>query len=196
MVTALASRWPLDDDLTDVRDQLVTAYATDRGYHDTRHLAEVLDRIDELASAGEEFGERAVRLAAWFHDAVYDGEAGAEERSAHWALSALAGRPEADEVARLVRLTEHHRPAADDANGSVLSDSDLAILAAAPQRYAEYVADVRREYAHVPDDLFAAGRSAVLRDLLAKPTLFHTAHAREHWEPAARANVEAELAQV
>ena len=32
-----------------VRDQLLAAYATDRGYHDTRHLAEVLDRIDELA---------------------------------------------------------------------------------------------------------------------------------------------------
>jgi predicted metal-dependent HD superfamily phosphohydrolase len=59
--------------------------------------------------------------------------------------------------------------------------------------YAEYVADVRGEYAHVPDVLFATGRAAVLRDLLAKPTLFHTAHARAHWEPAARANVEAEL---
>ena len=92
-----------------------------------------------------------------------------------------------------MRLTEHHRPADDDANGCVLSDADLAILAAAPERYAEYAADVRREYAHVPDDLFRAGRAAVLRDLLAKPSLFHTAHAREHWEAAARANVEAEL---
>ena len=53
---------------------------------------------------------------------------------------------------------------------------------------------MRREYAHVPDDLFRPGRAAVLRDLLAKPSLFHTAHAREHWEARARANVEAELA--
>jgi predicted metal-dependent HD superfamily phosphohydrolase len=36
----------------------------------------------------------------------------------------------------------------------------------------------------------------VLRDLLAKPTLFHTAHARAHWESAARANVEAEIASL
>ena len=185
--------WPLGDSLVEVRDALLTAYATDLGYHDTRHLDEVLARIDQLAAAGEAFDALAVRLAAWFHDGVYDGRPGAEERSAKWALDALRGRPEAAEVARLVRLTEHHRPQPDDANGCVLSDADLAILAAEPERYAEYVADVRREYAHVPDDVFAAGRAAVLRDLLAKPSLFHTAHARGEWETLARANVEREL---
>ena len=35
---------------------------------------------------------------------------------------------------------------------------------------------------------------AVVRDLLAKPTLFHTAYARAHWEAPARANVTRELA--
>ncbi len=188
--------WPLGEDLTDVRDALLAAYATGRGYHDTRHLAEVLDRVDELRAAGERFDVLAVQLAAWFHDAVYDGQDGAEERSAQWALDALRGRPDADEVARLVRLTEHHRPADDDAEGCVLSDADLAILAASPERYAEYAADVRREYAHVPDDLFRAGRAAVLGDLLAKPSLFHTRHARDHWEPRARANVATELADL
>jgi predicted metal-dependent HD superfamily phosphohydrolase len=54
-VTGLDSRWPLGDDLTDVRDELVAAYATGRGYHDTRHLAEVLDRLEELHEAGEDF---------------------------------------------------------------------------------------------------------------------------------------------
>ncbi len=153
----------------------------------------MLDRIDELVDAGAPGDELPVRLAAWFHDAVYDGQPGAEERSAVWALRALAGRPEADEVARLVRLTEDHRPDEDDANGCVLSDADLAILAATPERYAEYVSDVRHEYAGVPDDLFRQGRAAVLRDLLAKEHLFHTTYARDHWEARARANVEAEL---
>lgn len=192
-MTVLRDRWPLGADLTHVRDELVTAYASGRGYHDTRHLAEVLDRVEELHTAGEAFDREAVLLAAWFHDGVYDGQPGAEERSAEWALAALGGHADAHEVARLVRLTEHHRPTETDANGCVLSDADLAILAAPSVRYGEYVADVRREYGHVPDELFAAGRAAVLRDLLAKPTLFHTTHARAHWESAARANVEAEL---
>jgi predicted metal-dependent HD superfamily phosphohydrolase len=189
----LADRWPLGEDLTSVRDELLAAYGTGRGYHDLRHLTEVLDRIDELSAAGETFDRDVVALAAWFHDGVYDGHDGAEERSAQWTERALAGRPEAAEVARLVRLTETHRPADSDANGCVLSDADLAILAAPAARYAEYVADVRREYVHVPDELFREGRAAILRDLLAKPALFHTAPARKHWEPAARANVEAEL---
>jgi len=192
-VTDLADRWPLGEDLAAVRDELLAAYDTGRGYHDLRHLTEVLDRLDELASAGEAFDGEVVALAAWFHDGVYDGHEGAEERSAQWAERALAGRPDVAEVARLVRITETHRPTDDDANGCVLSDADLAILAAPAARYAEYVADVRREYAPVPDDLFRQGRAAILRDLLAKPALFHNVYAREHWEPAARANVEAEL---
>ena len=42
--------------------------------------------------------------------------------------------------------------------------------------------------------MFAAGRADVLKGLAAKPQLFHTTYAREHWEAAARANLERELA--
>jgi len=182
--------WPLTG-RDDLRDELLAAYADPaRGYHDTLHLTEVLDRIAELADTTS-FDRDTVVLAAWFHDAVYDGQPGAEERSAQW-----AAREVGDEVARLVRMTEHHQPAEDDVEGCVLSDADLAILAAEPERYADYVATVRREYAHVPDDLFAAGRARILGDLLAKPTVFHTDHARTHWEARARANVEQELSEL
>jgi len=193
---SLAAWWPLTcrDAL---RRELEAAYADPaRGYHDTRHLAEVFARLDELAEVPHD--RDAVLLAAWFHDAVYDGRAGDEERSAEWAEAALTGEPTLPdqtvaEVARLVRMTERHDPAEDDANGGVLSDADLAILAAPKARYDEYVAEVRREYAHVDDADFDAGRSAILADLLGRPALFHTAHAREQWEPAARANLAREL---
>ena len=195
----LGDRWPLAG-CDGLRDELVSAYAAPtRGYHDTRHLTEVLDRLDELSAAGVAYDEVTVRLAAWFHDCVYDGQPWAEERSAVWAERALPGAGlEADavaEVARLVRLTETHRPADRDVAGCVLSDADLAILAAPEDRYAEFVAAVRREYSHVPDAAFREGRADILRDLLAKPHLFHTAYAREHWEEAARANVHRELSR-
>ena len=193
----LSDSWPLPDS-SEVRDAVVAAYADPaRGYHDTRHLTEVLQRLDELGAAGERYDATPVRLAAWFHDAVYDGERDAEERSAAWAEDALAGAAPADvvaEVARLVRLTETHTPADEDANGCALSDADLGILAAPRERYDEYVAAVRREYAHLDDAVFAKGRADVLRALAAKPQLFHTAYARERWEAAARANLERELA--
>jgi predicted metal-dependent HD superfamily phosphohydrolase len=190
------SRWPLPDSVA-VRDALAAAYADpSRGYHDTRHLTEVLDRLDELAANGATYDATPVLLAAWFHDAVYDGERDAEERSAVWAedaLAAAAPQPVVAEVARLVRLTETHTPEDGDANGCALSDADLGILAAPRARYDEYVSAVRREYAHLDDDVFSAGRAEVLRGLVAKPRLFHTAYARAQWETAARANVEREL---
>ena len=191
-----SDRWPLPD-CPRVRDELVAAYSDpSRGYHDTRHLSEVLDRLDELAGHGATYDATPVQLAAWFHDAVYDGERDAEERSAAWAevaLAPVAPAPVVAEVVRLVRLTETHSPDDADANGCALSDADLGILAAPRERYDEYVAAVRREYAHLPDDVFSAGRADVLRALTEKPQLFHTAYARERWEAAARANIEREL---
>jgi len=189
--------WPLPCS-RELGAQLVAAYThPERRYHDTRHLAEVLARVHELCAEGAPFDRMPVVLAAWFHDSVYDTRPHAERRSAAWAAEVLATLVEPDvveEVVRLVLLTERHRPARGDHNGGALCDADLAILAADPERYAEYAAAVREEYAEVPDDRFRSGRAAVLRDLLAKPHLFHTAHARAAWEPAARANVERELA--
>jgi predicted metal-dependent HD superfamily phosphohydrolase len=193
----LADRWPLPD-AEAVRDRLLEAYGdAARGYHDQQHLAEVLDRLDELAAAGETFERLPVVLAAWFHDAVYAGAPDDEERSARSAANELTavGMP-ADvvaEVVRLVLVTAEHRPEDDDRDGAALSDADLGILAAEPTRYADYVASVRREYAHVGDDDFRAGRRAVLTALDDKPALFHTTAARERWEDAARANLRREL---
>jgi predicted metal-dependent HD superfamily phosphohydrolase len=189
--------WPLPG-ARPLGAQLVASYAhPDRRYHDGRHLSEVLERIHELSANAVEFDRMAVLLAAWFHDSVYDAQPDAEKRSAAWAAEALptlVDQAVVDEVVRLVLMTEHHLPADGDTNGHALSDSDLAILAAPAERYAEYAAAIREEYAQVPDAEFAAGRSAILRDLLAKPHLFHTAYARSTWEDAARANVERELA--
>jgi predicted metal-dependent HD superfamily phosphohydrolase len=161
-----------------------------RGYHDLRHLAEVLSRLDDLG-VGDDL---EVVLAAWFHDAVYDGAPGAEERSAVLAATELEGLDvDIDEVVRLVRLTEGHDPQAGDDRGEALCDADLAILAAPPERYAEYAAGVRREYAEYSDAEFRAGRLSVLRDLAARERVFRTNYAREHWEPDARANLAAEI---
>jgi predicted metal-dependent HD superfamily phosphohydrolase len=192
--TAPSLPWPLPN-RPELRDRLVAAYSTGRGYHDLRHLAEVLQRLDELG-----FGaDVEVVLAAWFHDAVYDGDAGDEERSAQLAETELPGSVvdgrgvDVAEVARLVRLTAAHDPAPGDRRGEALSDADLAILAAPPERYREYAADVRRDFAHVSDADFRAGRRAVLDDLLSRAALFRTPYARAHWDQAARANLAAEI---
>ncbi len=191
--------WPdLLSDQPQIRERLVTAYDDPaRGYHDLRHLREVLEHLDELVPADHPDRD-AVVLAAWFHDAVYDAVGDNEERSARLADAVLTQAgvpiPLVEEVTRLVRLTAGHDPAADDLPGQLLCDADLAILAAGRERYDAYVAGVRQEYAEVPDADFRAGRKAVLEDLLAHDTLFHSDAARERWEEKARANVSAEVA--
>ncbi|GGZ95490.1 hypothetical protein ACFOOM_13575 [Streptomyces echinoruber] len=167
-----------------------------RRYHTLTHLAAVLDHIDVLEAYAAD--PDVVRLAAWFHDAVYLPERSEnEERSARLAERAL---PEAGvsaektaEVARLVRLTVTHDPADDDSNGQVLCDADLAILAAPPSAYAAYTAAVREEYHFVPSDVFREARADILRRLLDRPRLFRTPHGTRAWEATARYNLRAEL---
>ena len=170
-----------------------------RHYHTTSHLSVVLGVIDE--NAGHAVDPDAVRLAAWFHDAIYDGRPGSdEERSAQLAQALLprCGVPpeRVAETARLVRLTATHDPAPGDRDGEVLCDADLAILAAPPEAYAAYTAAVRAEYRHVPDEAFRQGRSRILARLLAMPRLYRTATAHDLWEERARANLTAELARL
>ncbi len=169
-----------------------------RHYHDVEHLAEILDAVALLEAHAQD--ATAVRLAAWFHDAVYQGRPGADED----ASAVLAERVLAElgvvartvtVVTRLVRLTTGHDPAPGDLDGAVLCDADLAVLASGRDRYARYAEAVRAEYAQVPAGAFRAGRLAVLRDLEASP-LFRTATARQRWESAARANLAAEIADV
>ncbi|GKQ36512.1 hypothetical protein [Streptomyces sp. A012304] len=167
-----------------------------RRYHTLTHLTAVLDHVDTLETYAAD--PDVVRLAAWFHDAVYlPDRSENEERSARLAERALpeAGLsgPRTAEVARLVRLTVTHDPDDDDRDGQLLCDADLAILAAPPSTYAAYTAAVREEYHFVPNDAFREGRADVLRRLLALPRLFRTPYGEREWEATARYNLRAEL---
>jgi predicted metal-dependent HD superfamily phosphohydrolase len=183
-----------------------------RHYHDREHLAAVLAAVDVLASASADHSAGgdaaddtagadldAVRLAAWFHDAVHGGHPGDdEEASAELAgttLSAL-GLPAGTvaEVERLVLLTATHDPDPGDTAGAVLCDADLAVLGGPSAAYAAYAAAVRAEYADVPDGAFRAGRAAVLERFLGRDPIYLTSAGRHRWETAARRNLSAELA--
>ncbi|MEV4787930.1 hypothetical protein AB0K53_21185 [Streptomyces tuirus] len=178
-------------------DALLTRWQEpQRRYHTVEHLTAVLDRVDELERYARD--PDVVRLAAWFHDAVYlPDRSENEERSARLAERALteAGVPDAKtaEVARLVRLTVTHDPADDDPDGQVLCDADLAVLASPPSAYAAYTTAVREEYHFVPSDAFREGRAAILRQLLDLPRLFRTPYGAAKWEATARYNLRSEM---
>ena len=160
-----------------------------RRYHDVRHLAQCLDALEQLGAAAP--AERPAVLAAWFHDAVHNGEPRSDEEAsallAQQRLTPLIGPDESAEVARLVRTTIAHDPEPGDRAAALLVDADLSVLGQLRGRYHVYLRDVREEYARYDDEDFRAGRLAVVSGLLARRPLFATATGRRLW--AARAEI-------
>jgi predicted metal-dependent HD superfamily phosphohydrolase len=172
-----------------VAQELVTRWSEPhRHYHNLTHLRETLEEIDDPVT----------RLAVWGHDAIYDPRSTANEERSALLLTHLLHRcqvpPEAiAEAARLVRLTQGHTVEPDDHRGAQLADADLNVLTRPWPDYLFYVDAVRREYAHLPDEVWQIGREAVLEGLLALPAMFHLHPERE---APARANIKRELSQL
>ena len=175
----------------------------DRRFHNLRHLIDVLARVDELAE--ETHNPDIVRLAAWYHGAIFNSTAlraysrsGGEDElaSADLAREELGalGLPEPviGRVTDLIVNLKRHDADPRDIDSLALCDADLAVLAADPQRYRAYRKAVREEYAHIPPRHYLEARIAIVTKLLARRHLFLSPMGAQ-WEDAARENLRAEL---
>lgn len=170
-----------------------------RRYHTTAHVMWVLRHIAHIAVAGLDpsVDLDAVRLAALYHDVVYDpgrtdNEAASADLAEHAAIELGWPADRCATVHRLVMSTAAHHPIAPDE--AVLVDADLAILGAEPKDYTAYIHAIRLEYAYVRPEEWRVGRSQVLREFLDAPRVFHTEVMHRELESRAKANVAAELA--
>jgi predicted metal-dependent HD superfamily phosphohydrolase len=183
-------------------DEVLGAYrAAGRHYHGVRHVGWVVRHVETLAAEHHVDDVAATVAAAFFHDVVYDPRRDDNEAES----AAMAARAVRDigwdatvgrHVTELVLATAGHDVDGVDRDMAVLLAADLAVLAAEPSRYADYATAVRREYGHVDDDAWRAGRSAVLRSLLDRPHLFAPELKLDEWERRARANITSELASL
>lgn len=200
-VRALAPHAP-DETLGRSGAELLTRWAEPaRHYHTSRHLTEVIWALGQIRASGDIDRQCSVaRLAAWFHDAVYD--PGAEPGRNEADSAALArdrlrelqvGADDIDAIDRLILLTVGHDSAAADPLEAAFQDADLWILSAPERRFDGYCDQVRMEYARVPDAAYRRGRSAILAPLLHRDSIYRTAHARRGWERPARVNLVREL---
>lgn len=165
-----------------------------RHYHTWQHIEELLALFAEVE--GRISDRRAVLFAILYHDAIYDPMAHDNEER-----SALLLRQQAEDLLDPVSLSRaeamvlatirHELPEGHGSSSDMAHflDMDLAILGAAPERFAEYARQIRLEYAHVPDDAFAAGRAAVLQRFAERPALYFSEWGRDRFEDAARANL-------
>lgn len=166
-----------------------------RRYHTLQHLSECLALADQDKALGQHPAE--VAYALWFHDAVYELDRhDNEQECANWARASLTAAgvqaDVADRVSASIMATCHSdRPSSPDAQ--LVVDIDLAILAAAPDRFEEYERQIRVEYQHVPEQIFLTKRRAVLSSFLERPHIYLTPTYAQRFESAARHNLKSRI---
>lgn len=203
-------------------EKLARLYGEDaRHYHNAKHIVDMLTEIERydhpvlefcqkssLANLGrsaamvEHQARYALRLAAVFHDAVYNTRSRSNESDSavmaeNFILS--AGDSEcravlAEMVCKLILCTKTHSvdPTIELISGLFL-DCDLLILAAPSDIYDAYSHAIRMEYRQYSDEDYRIGRDKVLRSFLNRDRIFFTSEIRAKFEQAARANISREI---
>ena len=208
------SRARLAAQVAELGERLLQAWEqAHRAYHHSGHLSQMLTDLDRLyAHRTQGSTPLPLVLAAWFHDAVYEGAPGEDERRSEQLASTsleplvtaglLTGH-ELQMVSLLVRATATHElpksvdlPAGyEPADIQFFLDADMAILAADSARYRRYLRGVRSEYSHFDDEAFRAGRTTFLRSILGRKCVFLSEEGLQLWEEPAQTNLQAELSE-
>ena len=170
-----------------------------RSYHNLDHIAATLAVLDSLSE--RELGgakERAtLELALWFHDLIYDPRGGEnEKRSAEeadcWLEKANWSLSRRKLVVDLILATQHAAVPASTLE-RCLVDIDLSILGSDRSKYSNYAGAIRREYAHVPEEIYRRERTRVLEGFLRRESLYSTAPLFARYEEKARENLSREI---
>jgi predicted metal-dependent HD superfamily phosphohydrolase len=146
-----------------------------RHYHTDEHIARTLAVLDGVRDRLRRPAE--AELAVWLHDVIYDPRAkDNEERSADLAEELLVAGGAAGAVlaVRALILATRHVEPPEEHDARYVVDADLSILGAGPAEFDRYEAQVRREYAFVPDAEWRERRPGVLRRFLDRERIYET----------------------
>ena len=175
-----------------------------RAYHSLQHIQQLFGQFDQVKDNLHE--PHIIALALLYHDVIYEPTRSDNElKSAEYAVESLTGYLNAEQcqhIYALIMMTASHqvdkwsnkaKEREKYSDAAYLLDMDLSILGSSWSEYEHYAHAVRQEYAHVSDDDYRVGRMAVLKELLAHPTLYLTDYYYERLEKQARKNIEHEI---
>ncbi|MEI7553696.1 hypothetical protein [Candidatus Chlorohelix sp.] len=167
-----------------------------RYYHTLEHITSTLSIIKSLQDKAQNL--IALKLAAWFHDVIYDSKAkDNEEQSAAYMRKILGAAGVAlaliEQSERLILATKTHQAASNDTDCQILLDADLSILGSPAEEYETYRHKIRLEYAWVPEEQYRTGRIQVLESFLERTSLYYTRPIYEWYEIQARFNLRKEI---
>ena len=186
------------------QDIVVRYNETQRAYHSLQHIQQLFGQFDQVKDNLHE--PHIIALALSYHDVIYEPTRSDNElKSAEYAVESLTGYLNAEQcqhIYALIMMTASHqvekwsnkaKEREKYSDAAYLLDMDLSILGSSWSVYEHYSHAVRQEYAHVSDDDYRVGRMAVLKELLAHPTLYLTDYYYARLEKQARKNIEHEI---
>lgn len=175
-----------------------------RAYHSLQHIQQLFGQFDQVKNNLHE--PHIIALALLYHDVIYEPTRSDNElKSAEYAVESLTGYLSAEQcqhIYALIMMTASHqidkwsnkvKEREEYSDAAYLLDMDLSILGSSWSVYEHYSHAVRQEYAHVSDDDYRVGRMAVLKELLAHPTLYLTDYYYARLEKQVRKNIEHEI---
>lgn len=183
----------------DVFRRLIVEYTKyERSYHTYNHIVDCFEKFAKVSHMAKHADE--IRMALWFHDAVYDSKRSDNElKSAELArdisLKSGASKDVSSRIYDLVLATRHNVTPEDD-DQKLLVDVDLSILGADPRVFDEYERQIGWEYRWVPKPIFSRRRREILRQFLSRPRIFSTKSFQDEFEEKARQNLERAISKI
>jgi predicted metal-dependent HD superfamily phosphohydrolase len=208
-------------------DRLWTLHTSmERQYHTSVHLEEMLHYLQlccrryvdsfEMPSLDERC-LTLVRLAIFFHDAIYDATSSINEQKSASLFTEFADQVGMDadskqSVVDFILATQTHAlppPSTTCHQGGdndttcgadtraalmLFLDLDMAVLAKDDKAYDQYAGLIRSEYHFVPHDVYCAKRADILQAFLQQPCIYYTPIFAQAWQARARLNLQREIA--
>ncbi len=196
----LTGKYQAQQEASRTYEELIALYAApNRAYHNLSHIDWLLEEARGFRASLQHYD--AVRMAIWFHDAIYEtSRSDNEERSADLAERSLTALGAEAEIAALVRAmivaTKTHTADKLPEDGSLFLDLDLSILGSDEAVYEKYARAIRKEYAWVPALIYKRKRRKVLESFLDRKRIFFTDAIFEARESQARRNIQQELSKL
>jgi len=162
-----------------------------RVYHNFDHIIACLKHLDTVKDKLE--SPRAVELAVWFHDCIYNIFCSKnEEKSAQYAVESLAALQAEEEIIVQVNgliMTTMHPATPESPDEQYMADMDIAVLGSSQEKYKDYEKAIRYEYKWIPGFIYRKQRSLLLQSFLKQKRIYMTDYFFEKFETAARENI-------
>ena len=180
-----------DDSVVNAYHDILNRYSEPhRKYHNVEHIKHCLSEFETVKHLASD--ANVLELAIWYHDAVYDINAdNNEELSAALAKDVMNGfslpTNVVEKVGEIIIATKHDETPTDY-DTKLMLDIDISNIGQAD----EFEKDnklIREEYSSVSDNLFANGRSNILKSFLNRPNIYLTDFFQKKYEDSARKNI-------